>query len=1053
MHASLLGRCVRILIALASMAALYSQPTVTSCTANYTTSTSTQIACTISTTGQHGYVKYGTATTSYTNRSKSRPQVSAAGDPSTQLRMALGGLTPSTTYYVSACARPNADNLTNEGCSSEFTFATSAEPTVNPPFPAAPVEYAPTEPSIGTYTVVLMKRCSSGYPCADGAVGPHANEDSLQTVLNNATYGTVIRFPRALDVNVQMASNAGYDLPAKSVQGGKTGIDDPTHDWIILEGAGCSDTAHFPQFGARIDSTFSGKLPIFRTTAMASQNRGQHFQVENAASHHYWLRCLALEYPAGAAADVVNPNAYRHAIMIQKSGGSHIANQRYFVLDRLYVPGTGGTKRLVYGIYSGAENTAVIGCDVRVGIWRHYAIPSGSPSVGGSGNRTLTVPASTFQIRSTDSARGVPSGASVVVTSAGLAGNFVFTLGTAGGRFYYDTRSISSINCTSCTGVGAAADPTGTTPNTEYTYIFGSVDTAGAITVTNTVNQNYQYTPICDTGSATCQYSFGFEVGQYDPGSLIFSNNYIEGAGLGFYADAWYGAQSFDTTGTARRNWFNIPRSYHYNNAATDGYKYQMRQHFEMKRGRNWLISGNLFTGAFSYQNISPSIFLSGRGVYTTDLGNGISDIWVRSNTIAHAPSGWECSGNIYASADGIVPQYILFENNLVYDINRFLYDNGGPGALNNAYFTSIPGCQGVRMRNNTFGRQKGLAPVVGFFGGDDVRGGRFEMRDNLLYYNQGDSSCTRHGVNTDETANNSTYPRLPALSGSTATAKFDSFFAKIGSGSTTANNSITNNLMVGGWCTSDSSTTTDLSSATVTSVSTDFPSGQNWPSGTTMALRETAAGITDAAASNYLLAAGSTYARASADKFSPIGANLTELLNDQGVVRDIAITAGATHAAARYTAPDSRACRFDVSVDSGATWTGFSDGGGGQRRTAIATSLTASTAYTWRVICYYLQSNDGRQWDDWASDRLTQGSFSTASSAGGARTVTYTLPSGIGASKYRVTFYLADTTTSTQTCTASPCSVTFPSTTVRWRPDVLSAADVVLVVGDWVRF
>lgn len=1037
---------------LTSLAA-YAQPTVTSCAASSIEHTSAIITCTVSTGSQNAYVKYGTSTGVYGNRTKSVLLNDATVFSNTALKLALGGLTPATTYYVQPCARPNANNTTSEGCATEFTFATLAAPTVDPPFPTAPTIYYPSAPDVSGYTVVTIKRCSSGYPCANGAVGPHSNEDSLQTVLNNATYGTVIRFPVGLDVNVEhvtgAAINAGYTLPAKAVQAGKSGIDDATHDWIVIEGAGCASSSDFPPYGSRIDTTYSGKLPILRATLLS--NTGEHFYTSNAAAHHYIIRCLELGLPAGSATDVVNPTAYQYPILLSQDVAP-VANLKYFVLDRLLINGVGGTKRLYGGIYTGAPYTAIVGCDVRVGIWSRYSFPTGSPTVGGTGNRTLTIPSgTTYQLRSTDAAQGMASGGSAVVTSAGASGNWALTLGAGGGVFRYDSRAISSVSCTNCTSTGAAADPLASLPANEYLFTYGSVDNTGAITVTFTVNSRDYYGAPITPGGNTSQLAFGIQGGYYNPGPLTIENTYVENNGIGFYVDGGYLGSTYDTTGITRRSWFNTPKSRHWNNASSDGYKYANRQHWEIKRGQMWLIQGNLFSGQFSYQNTGPSIFLSGRGTYTSDPSQ-ISDIWIRSNTIAHGPMGWECSGNIYASSDPAGPMRVLFENNLLYDLNRFVYDNSGPGALNSGYFTSMPGCQSVRYRNNTHGQVAGLAPVVMFHGGDDIRGGRLEYRDNLLYYGQGDTGCSRYGVGFDDTPLNATYPRLPALTGTTtATARLDSFWAKIGAGVTTPNHNITNNLIIGGRCSADGVSYSDLSSATVTTVSADFPSGQIWPSGSTVAARESAAGVTNSATYNYRLTG--TYARASADKFSPIGANLDTLLNEQGVVRDIAITAGATHIIARYTAPDSRACRFDVSSDSGATWSSVSDSGGGQRRSAAVTGLTTSTAYTWRLLCYFAQTNDGRQWDDWSSDRITTGSVSTAATSGGTRNVYYVVPSGIGATKIRVTSRLASGSTETPVvCTSSPCSVTFGSTSVSYRIDYLNSSDAAVAVGDWQK-
>lgn len=1024
-------------------------PTVTNCVVVSPDATSAQVYCDISLTNHYAAIEYGTAAATYTNRTPTKLSSGVAW-----ARFALGGLDAGKVYYARMRAHPNASNLTDVGYSAEFTVTTTAEPTVNPTFPTAATEWTPTQPSIGAYTVVLMKRCSSGYPCADGAVASLGilNEDSLQTVINAATYGTVIRFPRGLDVNVQHNAadgNHGWNLHVKAVQAGKTGVDDPTHDWIILEAAGCSDTSYFPPYGSRIDATFSAVLPKFRATAKASVNRGQHFQVNNVSPHHYWLRCLEVDFPVGEAANVINPHAYRASIMIMNDFAP-AEIPKYMVIDRVYQPLPAGTQRQYAGIQLSGQYNAVIGSDIRTGIWHMYSWPTGTATVGGAGNKTLTIPTgSTYQLRSTDAAQGLSSGGTVTVTSNAATGNWLMSLTGSTCKFYFDSRAIASISGT-CTGVGAASDPTVTFPATEFTQLRGSVDATGAITIAEQYNHRDIYGAPIDNGGGSSANSFNIYINNYSAGPMTLSNNYLQANGLTFYIDGGNGSSQYDTTGVTRRNWFNLPRQWHFNHALTDGYRRANRQHWEIKRGNKWLVWGNLLTGAIAYQNISPSIFISGRGVYDAPTGAGINDIWVRSNTIAHGTVGWECSGNSGAALDNLPPRRILLENNLLYDLDRFINDEtGSPAALNSAYFTSSPGCQGVRYRNNTHGASKGLGPYIHHGGGDDIRGGRLEMRDNIFYYSQGDSGCARHGVGFDDNPINATYPRIPALTATTtATAKFDSFFAKIGAGVTTANNSITNNLMIGGHCSTSSASTVDLTQTTVDAMAADFPTGNIWPPGATKAARESAAGLTSPSTYDFRLTAGSTYSRASADKFNPIGANLDLLKFEQGQVQDVVITPGFTVATARYLAPDTRACVFDVSSDAGVTWTRATDTGGDQRRTVSVTGLTAVTNYQYRIICYYQQLNDGRQWDDWPTSQLTTGTFTTGGSSTMTLSVSYSISSIPNATKARYTVYMGDGTSTVTTCTASPCLVAFTRNAKEFVIDALSAADVLLIPG-----
>jgi hypothetical protein len=335
------------------------------------------------------------------------------------------------------------------------------------------------------------------------------------------------------------------------------------------------------------------------------------------------------------------------------------------------------------------------------------------------------------------------------------------------------------------------------------------------------VNGRGEFLSLCSSsGSTYCEIAFGVYNDQHSRGPMTLSNNYFDGPGLGFITDNHYRGAEFDTTLVTRRNWYNIPRSQHWNNAASDGRRYGARQPWEIKRGARVSVLGNIFNGAFAYQNGAPSIFLSGRGIGGSHTGTGISDVWIRSNTIAHAAMGWECSGNINASNDSLPVRRVLFENNLLYDLDRFTYDNSGPGGFNTGYFTSYSACQGVRYRNNSHGAVGGLGPYIAFGGGDDIRGGRLDMRDNLMYYSKG-NDCAAHGVNFDTTPQNATYRSLPALATGTATQKFEGYWAKLGAGTTTPNIFLSNNVMIGGRCTA-----VDLTQAETTAVAAGSPSG-----------------------------------------------------------------------------------------------------------------------------------------------------------------------------------------------------------------------------------
>lgn len=1049
---------MRYLILLFSIAVFAQAPTVT-CTgtdalgqprgANYIGPYSLQVNCTSSATNYYSRIEYGTSAGVYTNRT----QTVGTGF-TTQILMYMGGLTPSTTYYARAVSQPNINNLTDVGYSAEFSFTTAAEDNA---LPTLPTEWVPSAVDTTGYTVVLLKRCVTGFPCADGAVPSLGitNEEDLRSMLPKAQYGTVFRFPRALDVNVNqdtLDGNNGYTLPALPVQAGKTGIDDPTHQWIVFETEGCNGSSYFPPYGSRIDDSFVPSLAVLRSTLFTTIHP-QHFGSYNSATHHFWFQCLNLEFPTGAATDVVNPTAAREAISVVR-GITPTLQLKYFVFDRLYINGTGGTKRQYAVLTSGAQNTAIIGCHLVASIWRISSWPTGTPSVGGTGNRTLTIPSgTTYKIKSTDAAQGCSGGASAVVTAAGLGntGNWAFTLGASGCKFYYDTRNISSVSCTNCTAVGAASDPLTVLPSNEYTFTQGTSTTAAVLSISNTNNSPDSLGAPIGTGGGSTTLSFGIQVGEYNAGPFSIENTYVQVAGLGFYVDGFNGGREYNVSdGTTRRSWFNKPPSWQWNNASTNGYRYDNRQHWEIKRGERWLVQGNVFTGEISARNEGASIFLSGRGTYEGRIGSQIQNVTIRSNTIAHGPAGYDCTQNSGRPLDPVPAGDILIENNLLYALNFWEHNtNTGFTPLNQSYYTAYSACQDVYIRNNTHGVSKGLAPVLSLIGGDDLRGARHRFINNIYYYSQGDTGCSRFGVVNDSTPVNPWYPSLPASSGVTVAQQWDDYFARVGNGTVTATNVTTENVMIGGVCSVNQNNITDLSQATVNTMEAGFKSGNYWPAGNTMAERENAAGLTSPSTYNFRLLPTSPYYRGSIDKISPIGANLTTLQYEQGVVDNISVVSSDTSITAYYLAPDTRACVLDVSSNGGTTWTRASDGGGNQYRINSVTGLSPSTTYSWRLICYYLQVNDGRQWDTWPSDQITTGSINTKASNSLTIAVKYVLPPIAGAAKARFTVTMSNGATSVTTCTSSPCSVPFTRSAVSYVLDFLSAADVVLVRGD----
>ena len=882
----------------------WAQLTITSCATHEVDATSVQIKCTAS-SAAYINVEYGTTAETYPNRSKD------SLEQATYLRKYLGGLKPSTTYYARIAARASASPTTADAYSSEFSFTTTAAPSSNWGV-TAPTTWEPAAPDTSGYTTILMKECSSGYPCADGNQGDVDDEDGFQTVLDTVGYGTIIEFPASMEANMEVRN--GYELPAKAAQAGKTGIDDATHDWIIIQTAGC-ETSAFAPFGSRLQR--GSTAAVLRATAPNDDNRAQHFLVNHATAHHYWVRCMRLAGP-GTTPDGTQ---FRHSILVSQDFDTEdTADPRYFVFDRIHIDGLEfATQTWKAGIKFGARYFAVIGCVIEAG-W---------------------------------------------VTSNGA-------------------------------------------------------------------NQ-----------------TFGLEGGYRATGPVTIRNNYIT-ASMGYYSGDSYDDTLYDDV-VFEKNWVNRPPSQVKGSPSWDGRDYTARNQWEIKGGRRHQLVGNLFTGGFA-QQATGAIAMFGRGHYGAEAGIGISDILVRSNTIAHAASGLNCSGNGDAGTDPVLPKRIVFENNLVYDLNMAYSISGA--SLDTSFLRMYQGCQQVRLSNNTMYGQTGLAPLLFLVGGNSARSGLFAFSNNLVNYNSGDSGCFRYGTWLDDTVDGGggDLARLPALASNdetTISTRLDSYYATIGPGDTvTASYAIANNLMIAGKCfTAGTGTGTDIDASTTATLADGFPVGQFWPTGATEAARNAVAGFST---TSYVLFDDSTYRRASGDKFNPLGVRHDVLMDDQGVVRDINVWAAGTAIIATYRAPDRSACYLDASAD-GSTWTRASDGGGSVWRTAIVAGLDASTAHTWRLWCYYQQVNDGRQWDDWEATRITTGGVTTGASGTRSYSVAYDHSSISGAAKARITVTDAAGSDYATSCSTSPCTASsIPTTSYRYRIDALSTADAVLVVGDW---
>ena len=205
----------------------------------------------------------------------------------------LGGLAPSTTYYIRPTAQPDQTDQTNicnaDGCgATEQTFVTSADPAL-PVVPTAPTAYNPPNPDTSAYIVVRMVAGTAGGECkAFASVGTVTAGDTVQTVLNEITLGYVLELDQGITCPVPNTNggNSGYFLPPITTGTG----------YVVMR-TKAINASDFPPFGTRTSPTLCAKCAIFKSTQQftgGAMSRGQIFQSTTGGAQHYIIQNLWL---------------------------------------------------------------------------------------------------------------------------------------------------------------------------------------------------------------------------------------------------------------------------------------------------------------------------------------------------------------------------------------------------------------------------------------------------------------------------------------------------------------------------------------------------------------------------------------------------------------------------------------------------------------------------------------------------------------------------------------------------------------------------------------
>ncbi len=1014
-------------------------------------------------------LRYGTSSGVYPYNTKS---VQA-----TDIALSVGGLAPNTTYYILATARPNPNDDTNicasAACGAREITVTTAAGTLQTPIPAN--VWKPAHPDTSGYTVVPMSvqnaatgECGAKQSVTSPDGWSVSAGDLMRTVLSKVGYGTVLEFDQGAACVVAYDSPlyfGGYRLAHKPLDPKAGGnLNSPNHRYIVMR-TKAVNSADFPPYGVRITPAWSSRLAKFYIQNPTPKNiaTGQVFdgEVGDAGIHHFWFENLEFAPSPSytAPADALDPTAFQYFFRLGSSYQS--ANNTYLVLDRLYMHGWPPPFRQYTAIELGGNYQAMLSCYLsNIQTWRMSGWPMTAGGLDAAGT-TLSIPQNTYRFQASTPMLGMTGPATATLTGA-----LPSYSGTVVGNLYKDhleiqytatTGTTAGIQCQGCTALATA---TPATPANAYPLFTGSI--SGGVFSKLSWNVN------CETCTSQYFSALGVQFSdlQAPGGPYTFDNNYMDGVGLGFYVDAQTSSYAHDDL-TYTHNHNIWPKNYFVRDPDWIGWRFNVRQHWESKRGHRYNLSGNVFSYAWSYQNDGPAIFLSGRPNYNPQaLSSGISDVVIKSNIIRHSRTGIGC-GSISA-IDGISqdsdPQptsRITISNNLMYDMGRYLYcDTTNCPGFQSAYFELRPTCQNVTIKNNTGGLMQGDIPAWLYLGGGDMLGNYLEFENNILYMSMGasegspgtlwgaiigdwpgpSSGYTGHDVKpgTSYTAGtNSSFVNVPPFK-----TMLDNTFVNIGQSVKTGNYVWKNNVGIAGYV-GAANQMTNMTSSQLAAIVAQMPQGDQYIAGGTIAGREKAIGFTDVARFNYEITGRGPLNDGK-------GVDFNQLFSDAGMVTEVRTPLVAPTAALfKYKAPDTRACYVDMSKDGGLSWTRTNDGGGGQARTLRVTGLTQGSTYMYRILCYYEQANDGVLYTEYESDQNTSGSFRTPSAGIGKVLLEFTLPPNQGAAQMAVELQPLDGSSAvTHVCLESPCSFTAPVGDYTLTSRYLNPANVQVATG-----
>ncbi len=918
------------------------------------------------------------------------------------------GLKPGGTYYFRPNLRPNLSDDTDlcnvDGCGATEIVVTMASGSFAAP--TAATSWIPTEPDTSGYTIVSFERSGTGECWVKSpGVGSFTSHMTMTTALVTARtsgVGYVFEYDQGISCDVPIVNHTAYLLPDMPLDqtacGGVCTVGDSRHRWLVIR-TKQNSASDFPLFMSLININFSAKLAKFVALAPCGGIAGaQLFDggANNGYVHHIWFKNLQFKisdsYTIGT--NYVDPEYF--CAWVSSPSKYNTRNIDYLVFDRIYAASPGPPIRHYRAAIFSGMHVALVGSQFTgIQLWQMYRYPTTTGSLS-AGNTVMTYAQTTYQLTKSGGSLGM-SGGPATITLSGFTstGQLQGALTTTGLKIYYDSAS-GTVTCNAnCTAVPKATSGGGCwftdtslgggysggslwITNAELPVLCGTMSAAGAFTSTryfDGVSDGNGY------GDFTTRppMSVGIELDDLkdaNGGPYWIFNNWIDGIGEGVYTDPNFSIYSNNDV-TYEKN-LNVWPLWALDTDASNEYKFLNRQHFELKRGHRWLIKGGVVSQSKSQQNDGMGIFLSARPAYVPDVTiiDGISDITIQSNEIRKGTNGIECAGGNYIGNGGPLAEpyptrRVEVSNNYLHNLGGLLYyDNFSSHPFITGLITLGPSCQDFNVHHNTASTVFSQTNADFYLGGGHEMGGEMKFQYNVSHDNYnastggggaafyyGELQLGTHPITPVPPTANSPTGASPDTNG-----LLGAYFHYIDGTGVHSNFTWSGNVKIPAY--KSNSTIggfAEMTNAEAVTYRANAPSGDTYATGANLVARQANVGYVE----------GTTMA-------GSVGVDFSTLRSDQGIVRNIVVTASGTSILFAYTAPDSRACQVQASSDSFTTISETDDGGGAVARTPSISGLSPLTTYAYRVNCYRRQVVDSIYFPtgDYSSDQITEGTI-----------------------------------------------------------------------------